>query len=682
VKLFLRRRDSLADGRRIPLMASFGVVSLLLTVLLGLVLDVRIKRSVSERSVGVLTKTTQSAIALTLNTIISGTAYGKDGIAVTPQQQQAELATISSAARALVANSDIVAVIAVLPDGTVIGGVGAPPAASKIPLDPGFRAALGGQTQIETLRADAGVGTPAERALLRRYGDLLLAQEGVRVTAGGPILALVRSYAPLGPTRRQANADTRSIVGLLALGLLVFWLALFRLVLGASRALSRQSKANVHLATHDSLTGLPNRALLRDRTEAAVVASRRSGLHVALILADLDRFKEVNDTLGHPYGDLLLKQIGGRLQEHLRYSDTVARLGGDEFVVMLPDLRSREMAVDMAEKLAAALQEPFVLEGVEVDVGSSIGLATTPDHGDNFDELLQHADVAMYVAKKDGLGVVAYDTLLDSHSPARLSLLTDLRRAIQRPEEFVLHYQPQADLATNHVASVEALVRWQHPIQGLLSPDSFIPLAEGTGIIRQLTWCILRAALEQNRQWADDGLLLRVSVNISARCLLDPGFADKVMQMLAEIGVPAARLELELTETAIMTDPDRALSILEDLASRGIWLSIDDFGTGYSSMAYLKKLPVREIKIDRAFIAEMDVDDSDAAIVRSCLDLARNLNLTVVAEGVETQQVWDNLTALGCPAAQGYFLCRPIPSAELTKWMAGHRPVPTPALAN
>ncbi len=675
---FLRRRRSRATRRLVPLTVSFGVLSFVLTLALGVVLGGQIQHQVTRRSVAQLATTTQIATAITIHTIVSGLSYGDKGIPATAGQKLAQAGTISSAARVLVDNSDVVSVDAVLIDGTVIGGAAGPPVASKIPLTTGFHAAADGVTQVRTLPAEGTGMTAAEQRMVRRYGDLMLVQQGVRLSTAGPIVAVVSSYTPLGPTDRQAGSDIRSILEFLAVGLVIFWAVLFRLVVGASRALTRQSKATAHQATHDTLTGLPNRVLLRDRTERAVLSSRRTGAHVALILMDLDRFKEINDTLGHPYGDLLLQQIGPRLRAQLRDSDTVARIGGDEFIVMLPDLHSPYQALAVAEKLAAALHQPFLLEGVMVDIGSSAGVVSTPEHGTEFDDLLRHADVAMYAAKQNGREVVEFDPLLDTNDPARLCLLADLRMALAEPDQILVYYQPQVDLATGRVSGAEALVRWQHPVQGLLSPAVFIPFAERTGIIRPLTWCILRKALEQNQRWAQDGLAMRVSVNISPRCLLESGFADEVARLLAETGVPVARLELELTETAIMTDPDRALAVLRDLAGRGIRLSIDDFGTGYSSLAYLKDLPVREMKIDQTFISGMAADDSNAAIVRSCLELARNLNLTVVAEGVETREVWEHLAALGCPTAQGYYLSRPLTSAAFTAWMTKRQQDPAP----
>jgi diguanylate cyclase (GGDEF)-like protein len=670
VKLRPFARGIRAHRRRVSLAVSFGVVSLVLTLAFGAVFALQIERTTDQRSVRDLKTTTASAVALTANLIVS-TVSPHAGRPESIQEKLAQVRLITSASQVLVREGDAVGAQAALPDGTVIGGAGAATAGTKLPLDENFRSALQGRTQTRILHRSAPESaSPVERNLLRLYGDLVELNQGVRLASGTPVLVVVQAYAAMRPSQLQAASDTRRTVGFLALGLLMFWAVLFRLVRGASRTLTRQSQDNAYQATHDSLTRLPNRTLLRDRVERAIAASHRTGVHVALLLLDLDGFREINDTLGHRFGDALLREIGPRLREQLRESDTLARLGGDEFVVLLPDLRSPQAAVDVAEKLLAALAQPFLINGAAVDVGCSVGAASTPENGEDFDLLLQHTDVAMYVAKKDNLGVVLYEPSLDSHSPSRLALLGELRRAADQSEQIVLHYQPKANLSSGEVTGVEALVRWQHPQHGLLSPAEFIPLAERTGIIRPLTWCILRKALEQNRSWAEDGLLLRVAVNISARCLQDSGFPDEVVRLLSEVGVPADRLELELTESAVMTDPDRALIILRALDASGIRLAIDDFGTGYSSMAYLKTLPVREIKIDRTFVTCMDRDESDAAIVRSSLELARNLHLDVVAEGVETAEVWRQLSDLGCGSAQGYFLSRPLPAADFRRWLA------------
>jgi diguanylate cyclase len=421
-------------------------------------------------------------------------------------------------------------------------------------------------------------------------------------------------------------------------------------------------------ALSDALTGLPNRILLHDRTGQAIRQADRELVPAALLLLDLDRFKEVNDTLGHHYGDQLLIQVGERLRAALRQVDTVARLGGDEFAVLLPRIETAEGAVTVANKLQAALEEPFVLEGLALEVEASIGLALYPEHGNDPDELLQRADIAMYAAKQAHAGFVLFDPKLDQHSPRRLALLGELRRAIEH-QQLVLHYQPKVDAHTRRVLGVEALVRWQHPTHGLIPPDEFIPLAERTGLITPLTHHVLDAALRQCRAWQQAGHELTVAVNISTRRLLDLALPDEVAGLIAACQVPARLLVLEITESTIMTDPTRALEVLGRLNEMGVQLAIDDFGIGYSSMAYLKSLPVHELKVDRSFVAQMTSNTSDAVIVRSTVDLGRNLGLRVVAEGVEDQTTWHELDALGCDAIQGYHVSRPVPADDLTSWL-------------
>jgi diguanylate cyclase (GGDEF)-like protein len=454
--------------------------------------------------------------------------------------------------------------------------------------------------------------------------------------------------------RRQHDLRLASVaaagVGLSALG--VFLL----LVVGYQRRLIRQ-------ALHDPLTGLPNRELFADRVGQAIRTADREMRPAALLLLDLDRFKDVNDTLGHHHGDQLLVEVGQRLFGALREADTVARLGGDEFAALLPGATA-EGAGAVADKLRAALQQPLSIDGVALDLDASIGIAVYPEHGNDAAELLQHADVAMYVAKQAHLRFLVYDPAVDQHSPRRLALLGGLRRALEL-DELVLHYQPKADLRSGEIRSVEALVRWQHPDHGLLGPGEFIPLAERTGLIHPLTHWVLDAALDQAAQWQRAGLPLSVAVNISTRCLLDPAFPDQVTGQLATWQIPPDRLVLEITESAVMADPTRALEVLGRLHSLGVGLAVDDFGTGYSSMAYLKELPVDELKIDRSFVSQMATSPSDAVIVRSTIDLGHNLGLHVVAEGVETQHAWQELTALGCDMAQGYYLGRPMPAADL-----------------
>jgi diguanylate cyclase len=456
-------------------------------------------------------------------------------------------------------------------------------------------------------------------------------------------------------------AFVASGVGLLALT--VFLL----LALGYQRQLIRQAEASQHQALHDPLTGLPNRELFGDRVEQAIRASDRGLRPAALLLLDLDRFKDVNDTLGHHHGDLLLGEVAARLNGTLRAVDTVARLGGDEFAVLLPDATAAGAAA-VAQKVRTALHQPLTLDGVGLDLDASIGIAVYPDHGGDAAELLQHADVAMYAAKQTHAGFVVYDAAVDQHSPKRLALLGGLRRALER-DELVLHYQPKADLHTGQVLGAEALVRWQHPAHGLLGPGEFIPLAERTGLIHPLTRWVLDAALRQAAEWRRAGHHLSIAVNVSTRSLLDREFPDHVADRLAAWQLPAASLVLEVTESAVMADPALALEILSRLHALGVGLALDDFGTGYSSMAYLKALPVDELKVDRSFVGQMATSNSDAVIVRSTIDLGHNLGLHVVAEGVENQATWEELAALGCDTAQGYHLGRPMPASELEQWL-------------
>jgi len=417
-------------------------------------------------------------------------------------------------------------------------------------------------------------------------------------------------------------------------------------------------------AVTDPLTGLPNRRLLRDRVAQALLRARRTGETVAVMIIDLDDFKDVNDTLGHHAGDELLTLLAGRLRSALRAGDTVARLGGDEFAVLLPSVADEAAARGVAAALHAAIAEPVALAGLTLDTHASIGIALFPDHADDGDGLLQRADVAMYQAKAQHLGHEVYRPEDDVHSPERLGLVGELRRALE-DGELVLHYQPKVDLASGLPAGVEALVRWQHPVRGLLPPGEFIPLAEHTTLIAPLTLHVMDQALAQARRWDAEGTPVAVSVNVSVRNLLDGAFPDHVASLLARHGVPAARLELEITETVLMANPARAMEILARLHALGVHLAIDDFGVGYSSLDYLKRLPVDVIKIDRSFVMHMATDPADAMIVRSTIDLARNLGLRVVAEGVEDAASLETLRGLGCHAAQGYHLGRPAPAAAL-----------------
>jgi diguanylate cyclase len=427
-----------------------------------------------------------------------------------------------------------------------------------------------------------------------------------------------------------------------------------------------ESEYNRYQALHDPLTDLPNRTLFQDRTGVALRTAARSGATVAVLLLDLNRFKEVNDTLGHEYGDHLLLQVADRLRGCFRDSDSVARLGGDEFAILLP-VSGWEEAVTVTRRIGAALHAPFPMYDFALDIDGSVGIALA-EPGDDVETLLRHADVAMYEAKGAHRPFARYESSHDANNLSRLVLLGDLRRAIAAGE-LILHYQPKVSTGTGMMNSVEALVRWQHPALGLVQPDGFIPQAENTAVIHALTTEVLRLALSQVRTWAEAGRSIPVAVNISARSLLDPRFPAHVRELLDAHDVAPYLLCLELTETAVMTDYDLALVVLQALDTMGVSLSIDDFGTGYSSMSYLKTLPVKELKIDRSFVMGMANDPDSVVIVRSTIDLAHDLGMSVVAEGVEDRITRNALAAMGCDLVQGYEICKPVPAGELELWM-------------
>ena len=421
-------------------------------------------------------------------------------------------------------------------------------------------------------------------------------------------------------------------------------------------------------AHYDSLTDLPNRNLLYERIDQALGSADSKHKPFSLMLMDLDRFKEINDTIGHQAGDSLLQQVGLRLQGAVRKADTIARLGGDEFGVLLPELDG-EGATVAARRFIDALEPPFLIGDIAVNAQASIGIASFPKHGADKHALMRCADVAMYVAKESASGFATYSSDRDSYSPERLSLIADLHRAIDKNQLFFV-YQPKVKLESGAITGVEALARWQHPKFGFVPPDQFIPVAERTGFIKSLTMWGLETALSQSRAWIEKGFKIPISVNLSAPTLHDASFPDRMNALLESYNVSAGELELEITESVIMMDPARALDILKRISDLGVTLSIDDFGTGYSSLAYLKKLPVNAVKIDKSFVIHMAEDQNDTQIVKSTIDLAHNLGLKVIAEGVENQEAWDQLLELGCDEAQGYYMSRPLPPVEMTKWLS------------
>jgi diguanylate cyclase (GGDEF)-like protein len=411
---------------------------------------------------------------------------------------------------------------------------------------------------------------------------------------------------------------------------------------------------------HDPLTELPNRLLFHDRVHQAILGATRTGTRAAVMVLDVDRFKDINEALGHHMGDLLLYELGYRLKDSLRQSDSVARLGGDEFAVLLPEIDSDSDALAAARKIRDALALPIAVRDLSLEVEASAGIAVYPDHGLDPEALLQHADVAMYNAKTSQSGCELYAETRHEFSASRLRLVQDLRGGIANGE-LELHYQPKIRLSDNRVVGVEALARWKHPEQGMIPPDSFIPLAEHTGLIRPLTLAVLEQAIDQCAAWRADGIEIGMSVNLSPRNLVDHELPHQIKRMLEERGV---------SEGTLVEDPKRARDVLARLDAMGIWLAIDDFGTGYSTLADLKQLPVTTLKVDRSFVISMDEEEGDAAIVRSTIALGRNLGLRVVAEGVESENAMDELRRLGCDIVQGYYVSRPVPAAQFEDWLS------------
>lgn len=434
--------------------------------------------------------------------------------------------------------------------------------------------------------------------------------------------------------------------------------------------LKNQMNALAHQALHDSLTSLPNRTLLYDRLEQGIIAAKNENNSFSLILIDLNRFKVINDTLGHHFGDLLLQQVADRLSGVVKETDTVARLGGDEFALFLAAV-TVEQTLEIVKQVIKVMEQPFILDDHVLSISLSQGIVFYPDHGDNVQNLMKKADISMYTAKRKDSGYCIFSSELDTHTIEQLSLVGDLREALEK-DKLELYYQPQVDMKTKKVTGVEVLLRWLHPTYGFISPDRFIPIAEQNGLMKKLTIMVLEKALQQSKKWLEGGLELQVSVNLSASNLQDMQLSENVQILLEKYNMNPNALTLEITESFIMGNPARAREILQSLSAMGINLSIDDFGTGYSSLAYLKKLPVNEIKVDKSFVIDMLESKSDEVIVRTVINLAHNLGLQVVAEGIESKEVWDKLSAINCNTGQGYYLSKPVPAEAFYLWYMNH----------
>jgi len=430
----------------------------------------------------------------------------------------------------------------------------------------------------------------------------------------------------------------------------------------------RQSELE-HRALHDGLTSLPNRTLLFENIEHDIFIAQRDDAPLSLLMIDLDLFKEVNDTFGHSVGDELLVEVGKRLKSILRNIDTVARMGGDEFAVLLPGA-GKDDVVSIANKLLKVLQLPYGVNDLELVVSASVGISVFPEHGTNAKDLLQHADVAMYVAKQNNQGYSIYDSRQDKYSLMRFSMIADLREAIKN-NSLELYFQPKLDLRSRETLSVEALLRWSHPHHGVVSPETIVELAEQTGFISQLTYWVADNAMAQLMQWQEKNINLNVSINISAYNLRDENFVEGIKSILTSRQCPCDLLTLEITENAMMLNPTLAIDTLTEFSDMGLGISVDDYGTGFSSLAYLSKLPVNELKIDKSFVMNIDTDVNNETIVRSTIELAHNLGLKVVAEGIENEIAWNILRSYGCDQAQGYYMSKPVPAIELEVWLVG-----------
>ncbi len=526
---------------------------------------------------------------------------------------------------------------------------------------------------LAALKGDPASGTapPARKPAKGASGRAEIEVYTPVRTRSGALVGALRVEMPAAPVEAAISSESRRLYLILFAGLALLCLGLLRTVKGASSRLKDQAAQNEHQALRDTLTGLPNRALFNRLLDAALVGCPRGG-KVAVLLMDLDRFKEINDTLGHYNGDLVLERVGERLRTVLREGDTVARLGGDEFAMLLPEVSAPEAVINTAARVHRALEEPFTAGGLTLKIEASIGIALYPEHGEKGGALLRSADVAMYAAKKAHTGHALYAPDQQQYSPARLGLVAQLSRAMDQGE-LVLHCQPKARFSTGAIEGVEALVRWDHPQRGLLFPDEFIPVTEHTQMIRPITIHVLETALERVRAWQGMGLDLSVAVNLSTQILLDLGLPDEIERMLSRVGAPPEKLVLEITESAIVYDPRRAQTVLQRLSDMGLKIAIDDFGTGYSTLVSLRQLPVSAIKIDKSFVMGMETDESDAAIVKSTAQLGHNLGLQVVAEGVETPAAWKKLDELGCDFAQGYYLSKPLADEQFLRWLTAYR---------
>jgi diguanylate cyclase (GGDEF)-like protein len=635
----------------------FALASLLPVLALGWFVNSAVRDTIETRTADVYGGLTSAMFRMASDFIVQPDDFERGG-PLPPDQA----AVIDLLIAEVGADNDDVRVQIVTRDRRVIYGNRPEDVGDRVEASEPLAEALAGETGTRFLRGRTPDGS--------RTADLVEISMPIEYDGDPRVYGAIIASGIDGSIVRSIDRDVRRMQTSLGVGLAALWLLLLPISSSVSRSLRRQAAANEHLARHDSLTGLPNRNLLDERlAEAMAATGSRQETSVGLLLVDLDRFKDVNDTLGHRAGDRLLAHIAEQLTGVVRPQDTVARLGGDEFAVVLPGLGSAAQLRPVAERIVAAIRCPIVLDGIEVAVDASIGGAAFPDAAADPVQLLQYADIAMYEAKAADEPFAMFRPGGDRHSPDRLALVADLGRAIDVDDQLVLHYQPVAAPSSGRVVTMEALVRWQHPRLGLLQPSAFIPMAEQSGLIRRLSAKVIDLALAQEAAWLREGLDVSMAVNLSAADLRSATVAHDVHAALRRHAVPAHRLELEVTETALLARPDTAAALVAAMRDHGIRVALDDFGTGHSSLTYLQRLRPDRLKIDRSFVGAMTHATTEAAIVRSLIELAHSLAIGVTAEGVETAEHWALLEELGCDLVQGYHLARPLPADEASAWI-------------
>jgi diguanylate cyclase (GGDEF)-like protein len=628
---------------------AFAAISLVVVVAMGLALSRALSVGSQDRGLSA----GRAQVALMATASIEPLLGGEEA---SPDLEPATLDQLRAVTARLQARGTVLRLRLHAPDGTVVfsddGSGFSGPVEDEV-LEAAHGEVIAHLTRVNSDANDEG---PAGVQAVEAYQPL--GDEGHR-------LGVLEVYLPYAPIAADIRAGLDRLYRGLALGLTALYVVLLGLALSMTRRLRQHGRHNAFLAEYDQLTALPNRRLFQ--RELARAAQARSGRSGAVAVIDLDRFKEVNDSLGHHTGDALLQALADRLRRGVRPGDTVARLGGDEFGIVLADVADADTARARLRELRTRLAERLDLSGIVLAPEASIGFAMVGEDGTAAETLLQRAEIAMYVAKASSDGIERYDPRLDHFDADRLAMIGELQRAITE-DELVLHYQPKVSLLDGRVVGLEALLRWQHPRHGLVYPDAFLPLAEQTGLMEPLTDWVLRRALTQ----LDDlGVpeSARLSVNVSARNLGQPQFAARVLEISAAAGVPTSRLVLEISETAVFSDVERATAMLADLSQAGVAISLDDFGQGQTSLGYLSRLHLAELKIDRAFVRDMLTDEAHATIVSSLIGLAHNLGLTVVAEGIEDDETRRLLGTLGCDEGQGYALARPMDASRLTEWL-------------